>query len=267
MTAVDLNADVGEECADDAALFALVTSANVAAGGHAGGGYVLQETVRLAALHDVAIGAHPSYPDPAGFGRSSRWLDHGRAGVAAFVSEQVVAVVDACHDRGVTLSHVKAHGALYADAGRDPEVAEAMLDGIVAALTARGSLPVAVMGLAGTRLERACRERGIDFLPEVFADRAYSPDGSLRPRSEPGAVLHDPDVVAGRAVQMVTEGRVLAADGSIVELVGATVCLHGDTPGAVGLARRVRQALEAAGVRIARHDRREQGQPGPGDVE
>lgn len=251
MPTIDLNADVGEECGDDAALFAVVTTASVAAGGHAGGGDVLLETVRRAIAAGVTVGAHPSYPDRAGFGRVSHAGEHGPIGIAAFVRDQVIRVAHACADEGATMAHVKAHGALYADAAHDGVLASAFLDGVAAAARDAGIDELAVMGMPGTVLSRACSVRGLPYLAEAFADRAYAPDGSLVPRAVEGSVIHDPDVVAAQAVRLATEGLVVAVDGSQVSVPAVTVCLHGDTPGAVALARRVRGDLEAAGVRIA----------------
>lgn len=248
---VDLNADVGEECGDDASLLAIVTTANVAAGGHAGGGDVLLTTVGLAARARVAVGAHPSYPDRADFGRTSRADDHDPASIAAFVREQVLAVAAACAQHGVALSHVKAHGALYNDAAADAVLTAAFLDGVQAAARHLGMPHLPVMGMPGTVLELACAGRGLPFLAEAFADRAYAPDGSLLPRGEPGAVLHDPSEVADRVLRLVTEGRVLAVDGSDLLVHATTVCLHGDTAGAVEMARRVRRLLEQHGVVVA----------------
>lgn len=248
---VDLNADVGEECGDDASLLAIVTTANVAAGGHAGGGQVLVDTVALAARGGVAVGAHPSYPDRAGFGRTSRADAHDATDIAAFVCAQVLAVAAACAEHSVGLSHVKAHGALYNDAAADEALTAAFLAGVQAAAGELGLADLPVMGMPGTVLEQACRLRGLGFIAEAFADRAYAPDGTLLPRSEPGAVLHDPDQVAERVLRLVTEGRVLAVDGTDLHVPAVTVCVHGDTPGAVEMARRVRHRLEARGVVIA----------------
>jgi len=256
VTLIDLNADVGEECGDDAALLEIVTSANVATGAHAGGGAVLVETVRLAVSNDVAIGAHPSYPDRGSFGRTSRLDAHGLDGVSEFVSEQVREVVRVCEVHGVPLAHVKAHGALYADANGRADVARALIEGVRRAGAPGVSASFAIMGLPGSALEQACREDGIDFLAEVFADRAYGPDGRLVPRSQAGAVIADPEQVVRRAIRMVTVGEVIAVDGSVVPLEAATVCLHGDTPGAVELARRIRDALDQHRVEVDRHDRR-----------
>ena len=251
MPTIDLNADVGEECGDDAALFTVVTTASVAAGGHAGGGEVLLDTVRRAVAAGVSVGAHPSYPDRAGFGRVSRAREHGPTGITAFVREQVREVARACSDQGTRLAHVKAHGALYADAAHDRELASALLDGVAAAARDSGIDELAVMGMPGTTLERLCGARGVPYLAEAFADRAYAPDGTLVPRGVDGSVIHDEDVVAEQAVRLATEGVVVAVDGSLVSVPAVTVCLHGDTPGAVALARRVRGDLEAVGVRIA----------------
>jgi 5-oxoprolinase (ATP-hydrolysing) subunit A len=248
---VDLNADMGEECGDDAALLDVVTTANVAAGGHAGGGDVLRRTVGMAAQADVAVGAHPSYPDRAEFGRVSRADAHEGEAIAAFVRDQVLAVATACTEHGVALAHVKAHGALYHDAGADPVLAAAFLDGVQASAARLGVPSLAVMGMPGTALHRECAARGVAYLPEAFADRAYSPDGTLLPRSEPGAVLLDPEIVAARVLRLVTEGRVRAVDGTDLLVPASTVCLHGDTAGAVEMARMVRRRLEEHGVVVA----------------
>ena len=251
MPTIDLNADVGEECGDDEALFSVVTTASIAAGGHAGGGQVLVETLRLAAAAGVTVGAHPSYPDRDAFGRVSRAGDHGPSGIATFVREQVLDVARVCTDHGTALSHVKAHGALYADAANDADLAAALLKGVAAAASDLGAGDLAVMGMPGTALSRLCADRGVPFLAEAFADRAYTPDGSLVPRRVDGSVIHDPDLAAAQAVRLATEGVVIAVDGTRVSVPAVTVCLHGDTPGAVALARRVRADLEAVGVRIA----------------
>ena len=157
---VDLNADVGEECGDDASLLGIVTTANVAAGGHAGGGDVLLETVGLAARARVAVGAHPSYPDRADFGRISRADAHDRTSITAFVREQVLTVAAACAEHRVVLSHVKAHGALYHDAAADGALTSAFLDGVQSAARDLGGAGLPVMGMPGTVLEHACRQRG-----------------------------------------------------------------------------------------------------------
>ncbi len=251
MDAIDLNADVGEERGDDAALFGVVTSANVAAGGHAGGGSVLDETIRLASGAGVGIGAHPSYADRAGFGRVSQAHTHDVAAITTLVREQVLVVASACADHGVRLSHVKAHGALYHDVAGDDRLAAAFLAGVAQAAADMGSSGLPVMGMPASALEHVSRRSGVPYLAEAFADRAYQADGSLVPRDREGAVLHDPEVVVERALRIAVESRVVSVDGSVVDVPAVTLCLHGDTPGAVELARRIRDHLEAHGVTIA----------------
>lgn len=244
MPRIDLNADVGERRGDDAALLQVVTSANVAAGGHAGGGEVLEETVRLAAANDVAVGAHPSYPDRAGFGRVSLADAYPRDLLARTVVEQVLLVQQACARHGVPMQHLKAHGALYNDSVVLTSVAQALVDAAVAA-----GVP-AVVGLPGSVLAEICRQRGVTFVGEAYADRAYEPDGSLVPRSRPGSVIHDPDRVVERVLRLALDSTVIAHDGSVLTVNAQTVCLHGDTPGAVALAQAVRERLEVHGVSI-----------------
>jgi len=252
---IDLNADAGEECGDDEALFSIVTSASIAAGGHAGGGGVLHETVRLAASAGVRVGAHPSYPDRAGFGRVSRAADHDVEGVISFVTAQVLDVAAACARRSVTLAHVKAHGALYTDAVVDAELASAFLAGVARAGVELGDPGIPVMGMPGSALHRACERAGVPFLAEAFADRAYAPDGTLVPRQHPGAVLSDHEAVARQAVSVAVERSVTAMDGSVIPMPAVTVCVHGDTPGAVRMSQTVRRELEAHGVVIAAAER------------
>ena len=251
MPSIDLNADIGEECGDDAALLAIVTTASVATGAHAGGGAVLDQAVRLAVSSGVMVGAHPSYPDRAGFGRTSRAAEHGPDGISVIVQEQVARVARTCTENGTALSHVKAHGALYADVAADILLARAFLAGVERAGHDVDTGPIAVMGQPGTVLSRLCEEHGVPFLAESFADRAYAVDGSLVPRHVPGSVIDDPAAVASRALSLALDGGVHALDGTWVEVPAVTVCLHGDTPGAVTLARRVRAELESHGVRIA----------------
>lgn len=247
MTAIDLNADLGETVdgvptADDEALFAVVSSASVACGGHAGDADSMRAAVARAAERGVAVGAHPSYPDRARFGRVRITLPAGdlRAAVAA----QLRALVAA----GADLRYVKPHGALYHavrdDAAQADAVAAAIAD--VSADLAR-ALPV--LGLTG-EIERAARSVGLPFRQEAFLDRGYRTDGALVPRDEPGALLHDPDEVAARAVRLATEGVVVAVDGSLVRVEAVSLCVHGDSPGAVAMAEAVRAALSAAGVRV-----------------
>lgn len=244
---IDLNSDLGESfghwrLGDDEAMFALVTSANVACGFHAGDAATMRRSVELAVHHGVALGAHPGYRDLAGFGRRS--LDASPAELADELLYQLGALDGLARAQGTRVRYVKAHGALYHRLGADPAAAETF----AAALAAYDpTLPL--LGAPDSELERAARTAGLRFAREAFADRGYAPDGTLLPRGAAGAVLTDPAEVARRAVELATTGG-LAVDGGAVELAPDSICLHGDTPGAVELARRVREALAAAGVEL-----------------
>lgn len=243
---VDLNADVGESfgayrIGTDEELIPLVTSVNVAGGLHGGDPLTIARTADLAMANGVAVGAHPGYPDLAGFGRRPMHL--GDEELAATVRYQLGAV--AAFTPGHRLQHVKAHGAMYHRAVSDRDFARAL----VAAIKAFDPDVIHVV-LAGSLWETVAREEGARVAREAFADRALLPDGRLLPRSEPGAVIHDPADVASRAVGIVVDGRAVAVDGSDVLLSADTLCIHGDTPGAPDLARAVRDALERAGVTI-----------------
>ena len=246
---IDLNADLGEECADDAAMLEIVTTANVAAGAHAGGGEVLDTTVRAALAAGVSIGAHPAYADRAGFGRISRWADHDPSSLRELVLEQIRGVARACEAQGARLAHVKAHGAMYHDAASQAVIAEAFLAAVTDGSDELG-YPLAVMGPPEGRLRLAC-PADIPYLPEAFADRTYRADGSLVPRAEPGAVLNDPERVVEQALMIAVHGQVRTADGGAVTVDARTLCVHGDTPGSVALAQAVRAGLEAEGVQVS----------------
>lgn len=250
---VDINADLGEECGDDAAMLDVVTSASVAAGGHAGGGRILRDAVALAAEAGVAVGAHVSYPDRAGFGRVSH---RGRslAGLDEELLRQMIAVADAALAAGVGVTHVKAHGALYNDACADGRVADLLADALRAVLAAAHPAVGAELGVfapdGSIMAQAASAIAGGRLVREAFADRAYAADGSLVPRNEPGAVLEDSTAIAERVVGMVLSGSVLATGGVPIAMVVDTVCVHGDTPGAVAHARRVKAALLHAGIDV-----------------
>ncbi len=244
---IDLNADVGESLGawslgEDEALIPLVSSVNVAAGLHAGDPVVMERTIALAARVGVAIGAHPGYPDLAGFGRRAMALS--TAEIEATVLYQVGAVAAFARAAGIELRHVKAHGALYNRAAHDPEAAAA-----IARAVRRFSPSLVLVGLAGSALVDAGREAGLSVAEEAFADRGYEPDGSLRSRHLPGAVLDDPAAAAAQALAIV-RGVVTASDGSALAVRADTLCVHGDLPGAAARARAVRDALLAAGVDI-----------------
>jgi 5-oxoprolinase (ATP-hydrolysing) subunit A len=247
---IDLNADAGESfgvwsMGDDSALFEQITSVNIACGFHAGDPSVMRETVRRAADAGLRIGAHPGYPDLQGFGRRSMGLTPRE--VEDLVLFQVAALAGVARAEGVRVAHVKAHGALYNQAARDPALASAIARAV--RLLDAG---LVFVGLAGSAMLDAARAVGLQVEAEAFADRAYLPDGSLAPRSLDGSVIHDPAVVAARAVRIVRDGRVTCLDErSDIAVHADTLCIHGDTPGASALAARIREALEAAGVRVA----------------
>lgn len=249
---VDLNADVGEECGDDAALLAIVTTANVASGEHAGGGAVMESTVGTAISLGVAVGAHPSYADRAAFGRVSHAHRLSPRQIARLVRSQVIEVAVVADLNGSRLSHVKAHGALYHDAATQQDVADAVIDGVRSACVELGYDRLPVMGQAGTRVHAAALSADVVFVAEGFADRRYLPDGRLAPRSHPEAVLGSLDAITKQVLQVVLDGRVTAIDGTVLRMPVDTICVHGDTPGAVAIARAVRLSLEGEGVVVTR---------------
>ncbi|BDM68859.1 UPF0271 protein [Streptomyces nigrescens] len=245
---IDLNADLGEgfgrwQLTDDEALLSVVTSANVACGFHAGDPATMRRVCALAAERGVVIGAQVSYRDLAGFGR--RAMDVPPDELADEIAYQIGALEVFARAAGARVGYVKPHGALYNRCVHDAEQAGAVIAGI---RTAGGGLPV--LGLPGSRLHEAARQAGLPVVGEAFADRAYTAAGTLVPRREPGAVVHDPDEVVKRALGMARDRAVTAIDGHRVEITARSLCLHGDTPGAAGLARRVRSELAAAGVRV-----------------
>lgn len=247
MATIDLNADLGEivggvPTADDEAMFAVISSANVACGGHAGDAASMREAVVRAERFGVAVGAHPSYPDRGNFGRVAVVIDP--AELIATVAQQLAALADA----GADLRYVKPHGALYHAVISDRAQADAVARAI-ADLSVLLGRPLPVLGLPG-EMERAAASVGLPFIREAFLDRGYLPDGSLVPRTQPGALLDDPEWVAERAVRLAREGVVEALDGSLVRADAASLCVHGDSPSAVDMARAVRAALDAARVEV-----------------
>ncbi len=241
---IDLNCDMGESfgayrLGDDAAILPYVTSANVACGLHAGDALVMQATVGLCAAAGVRVGAHPSTPDLQGFGRREMSLTPEEA--EAFVLYQVGALAAFTRSAGVELTHVKPHGALYNQAARDPVLAAAIAHSV-----ARFSQKLVLVGLAGSALVAAALSAGLPAASEGFPDRAYEPDGSLRSRRLPGAVLHDPAQIADNAVRLARDG-ILTLGGQVAV---DTLCLHGDNPAAVAAAQAVRKALAGAGIEV-----------------
>ncbi|MET0476500.1 MAG: 5-oxoprolinase subunit PxpA [Actinomycetota bacterium] len=245
---MDLNSDLGEgygrwALGDDAALLEVVTSANVACGFHAGDPATIDRTVRTAVERGVAVGAQVSYPDLVGFGR--REIDVPPDELTADVLYQLGALEAFAKAAGSRVRYVKPHGALYNRIARDPVQAAAVVEAI-----RRYDPALPLLTLPGSVAMEAAGEAGIPSVGEGFADRAYTAEGRLVSRREPGAVLHDPEQVAARAVVMATEHRVEAAGGEQVAVEVRSLCVHGDTPGAVDLARAVRTALEHAGVTL-----------------
>jgi len=245
---LDLNSDLGEgygrwALGDDAALLEVVTSANVACGFHAGDPATIDRTVRAAVERGVAVGAQVSYPDLVGFGR--REIDVPPDELTADVLYQLGALEAFAKAAGSRVRYVKPHGALYNRIARDPVQAAAVVEAI-----RRYDPALPLLTLPGSVAMEAAGEAGIPSVGEGFADRAYTAEGRLVSRREPGAVLHDPEQVAARAVVMATEHRVEAAGGEQVAVEVRSLCVHGDTPGAVDLARAVRTALEHAGVTL-----------------
>ncbi|MEJ1156549.1 5-oxoprolinase subunit PxpA [Microbacterium marmarense] len=247
MSAIDLNADLGETVdgrptADDESMFAVISSANIACGGHAGDTASMREAVERAARFGVAVGAHPSFPDRANFGRSALIIEP--AALAASVAAQLAALVAA----GAEIRYVKPHGALYHAVISDREVADAVARAISDLSSTLGrALPV--LGLDG-EIRGAAEAAGLPFVREAFLDRGYRADGSLVPRGEPGALLDDPVHVAARAVRLAREGVVETAGGTLIDADAASLCVHGDSPAAVEMARAVRAALDADGLAV-----------------
>lgn len=247
MTAIDLNADLGETVdgvptADDEAMFALASSASVACGGHAGDAASMDASVSRAERHGVVVGAHASFVDRAGFGRIALAVE------PALLRRQVRSQLEALRAAGADIRYVKPHGALYHAVTVDTVAAAAVAAAVADVSEALGrALPV--LGLDG-RIAHAAADAGLPFVREAFLDRGYLPGGGLVPRSHPGALLDDAVRVAERAVRLASEGVVEAVDGSIVEVEAASLCVHGDSPGAVAMARAVRAALDEAGVHV-----------------
>ncbi|TJZ92040.1 LamB/YcsF family protein [Paracoccus gahaiensis] len=246
---IDLNSDLGEgygawTLGDDAAMLDIVSSANVACGFHAGDPRGLLETLRQAAARGVAVGAHVSYPDRVGFGR--RAMDATSDELTADVIYQIGALQGLARAAGTRVTYVKPHGALYNTIADDARQADAVIAGVLAADPA-----LVLMGLAGAPVLERARAAGLRVVAEAFADRAYTAAGALVSRRQPGAVLHDPEIVAARMVRLATEGVIEAEDGSTLTLRVDSLCVHGDSPGAVAMAAAVRAALSDRGVTVA----------------
>jgi UPF0271 protein len=246
---VDLNADIGEsfgiyQAGNDEMLMRSITSGSIACGFHAGDPSVMRRTVRHAALTGVAIGAHPGFPDLVGFGR--REINADPQEIFDFVLYQIGALSAVAKAEGMRLQHVKPHGALYNMSARNKEVAEA-----IARAVASFDEALVLVGLPASELLSAGSRLGLRVAAEAFADRSYEPDGTLTPRHLTDSVLSEPGRAAERAVRMVRDKKVVARDGSALSTQVDTICVHGDTPDAAGLAAAVRLALEHAGITVA----------------
>jgi UPF0271 protein len=244
MASIDLNADLGEGAGTDDALLEIVSSCNIACGGHAGDEASMAAGIAAALRHGVVIGAHPSYPDREGFGRRSRFAGGGALYEA--LTPQATTFASIAAELGARVGHLKPHGALYNDAAHDPALAA-----IVARTAAENPGRIALVGPPGSELEGAASALHIPFIAEAFADRRYRGDGSLVPRGEAGAVIGTAEDSARQALLLAREGTVVTIDGRRLGLRADTLCLHGDTPGAVAAAAAIRDALLAANVQIA----------------
>ena len=248
MSVIDLNSDLGESLGawtmgDDAAMLDIVSSANVACGFHAGDPAGILATLKAAHARGVSVGAHVAYPDLLGFGR--RNMDVASADLVADVIYQIGALQGLAQAAGTRITYVKPHGALYNTIAHDSAQA---LDVITAIRDVDANL--ALVALAGSPLVRWAQDAGLRVVAEAFADRAYTPQGTLVSRREPGAVLHDSALVASRMLRLVRDGVVEAVDGSLASVQAQSICVHGDSPGAVAMARAVRAALEADGIAV-----------------
>ena len=242
--AIDINADLGEGAGHDEQLLQLVTSANIACGLHAGDDQTMRATLLAAKQRGVAVGAHPSFNDRENFGRREISIPSNE--LIALVAYQLGAFAAMAESVGMRPQHMKPHGALYNMAARDEEIADAVVQAVC-----RFDRELIVFAPAASALSRAAEASELRVAREVFADRNYMRDGSLVPREHPQALLHDPEQAANRVFRMLREDKVQAIDGSDVDVHADTVCVHGDTPGAVSFARELRLALHQAGVNVA----------------
>ena len=246
---IDLNSDLGEgygpwAMGDDVAMLALVTSANIACGGHASDPETMYQTLRLAAENGVSLGAHPGYNDPLGFGR--RVIPMAPAEVGRMVAAQIGSLQGVAALAETRVAYVKPHGALANLAADDRAVADAIAQAVKAI-----SPTLALLAISGTELEHAARAAGVTVFSEIFADRGYLPNGRLVPRGQPGAMIHDPETAVTRLLTFLDSGLMPVVGGDPIALAAQSICVHGDSPGAVAMARHIRNRLNAAGVSIA----------------
>ncbi|MDR3470834.1 MAG: LamB/YcsF family protein [Devosia sp.] len=244
MTSLDLNADIGEGLPNDAELLAIVSSASIACGGHAGTEATMRAALRGAKAHGVVAGAHPGFVDPANFGRKR--LDIGADGVTRQMRSQLETISALAREEGVELRYVKLHGALANMAAEDEVIAS------VAFAAVRNHDPsLAILAIDNSAQVSAAEALGLQVIHEAYADRAYQPNGLLVPRSEPGAVLRNAELVAQRAVRLATRGELVATDGTAIPTIARSLCIHGDNEEAVAIAHALKETLDEAGISIA----------------
>ena len=253
ITSIDISADIGEGSGFDGDLLNIVSSASIACGLHAGDPPTMIAAVRAASARGVAIGAHPSYADREGFGRNASRSQLGE--ISALLCYQIGAMAGICRLADAELSYVKLHGALYNDAAADPDVADAVLETVATGMFPGGHeagelRKIPILCPSSSQLATRARSFGVEVFAEAFADRAYNADGTLVDRRLSGALIRDPAVVANRVTDILLDGTLRALDGSTIAVPADSICVHGDTPGTVNLARAVRRAAEAAGVDI-----------------
>lgn len=252
MYCIDLNSDLGESFGSytlgmDEDVLQYVSSANIACGWHSGDPMVMDKTVKLAVENRVGLGAHPGFPDLLGFGRRNLSVSPQEA--KNYVIYQVGALAAFVTAHGAKLQHVKAHGALYNMAAKDYKLALAICEGIAAV-----NPGLIILGLANSEWVRAGQDVGLKVCSEIFADRAYQEDGTLVPRSQPGAVLHDKEFVISRAIRMIQEHKVTTITGKEISIVPDSLCVHGDTPMALEFVKNIRSAFEESGIAIKQMD-------------
>jgi 5-oxoprolinase (ATP-hydrolysing) subunit A len=240
---IDLNCDMGEGCGNDAELMKYISSANIACGFHAGDVETMRRTVELAIAHEVAIGAHPGYRDRENFGRTAASLS--RTEVVEIITEQIATLNAVCKEFDATLHHVKPHGALYNQAAKDRELAEAIAEAVHQA-----NSELILYGLSGSYLISEAEARGLITASEVFADRTYKADGTLTPRSQPDALINKSKDAVDQALQMINSQTVNATTGETISIRADTLCIHGDGEHAVAFAKQIRRAFEASGIKI-----------------
>lgn len=243
MNVIDLNADLGEGVGDEAALFEVISSASIACGGHAGDDGTMRAALRLAKAHGVRVGAHPGFADREHFGRRRLVLPPEE--LDETVRGQVRRLVELAEEEDVPVSYLKLHGALANMAAEEPAVAALCFASVA------GLVPdLAILAIDNSAQVEVAETLGFPVIREAYADRGYRPDGLLVPRGEPGAVLHDPAAIAERAVRLARTGELVAVDGTVLKSQARSLCVHGDAPEAVAIARAVRRALEAEGIAV-----------------